>query len=129
MWCDSHNQTRAMRMRRMMCEVYLSTISMTVCRAAAAVELADKRTDKFVIPRFSLNVINDESRAIKRLACQKLISVPTRVGRLASRGRTARCVQTLVTSQVLLRVRKTATNHCASSRILLSLISVLPRSE
>ena len=36
---------------------------MTVCRAGAAVELADNRTDKFVMRVFSLNVINDESRS------------------------------------------------------------------
>ena len=46
-------------------------------------ELADKRTDKFVMPVFSFNVINDESRAIDRLACQKLISVPRGAGSLA----------------------------------------------
>ena len=45
---------------------------MTVFRAGFAVEVADKRTDKFVMPVFSLNVSNDESRAINRLACQKL---------------------------------------------------------
>ena len=85
-------------------------VSMTVCRAGAAVELADNRTDKFVMPVFSLNVINDESRAINRLACLEFISVPTGAGSLAeamitvtevyhtfeirsSKGRTARRVQ------------------------------------
>ena len=58
-------------------------ISMTVCRAGAAVELADNRTARFVMPVFFLNVINDESHAINRLACQKLISVPTGAGSLA----------------------------------------------
>ena len=54
-------------------------ISMTDCRAGAAVELADKRTDKFVMPVFS----TEESRAINRLACLELISVPTGTGSLA----------------------------------------------
>ena len=58
-------------------------ISMTDCRAGAAVELADKRTDKFVMPVFSLNVINDENRAINRLACLEFISVPTGASSLA----------------------------------------------
>ena len=58
-------------------------ISMTVCRAGAAVELAENRTDKFVMPVFSLNEINDESRAINRLACLEFISVPTAAGSLA----------------------------------------------
>ena len=47
-------------------------ISMTVRRAGAAVKLANKRTDKFVMPVLSFNVINDGSREpivwrIKRL--------------------------------------------------------------
>ena len=58
-------------------------ISMTVCRSGAAVELADNRTDKMVMPAFSLNVINDESRTINRLTCLELISVPTGAGSLA----------------------------------------------
>ena len=58
-------------------------ISMTVCRAGAAVELADNRTDKLVMPAFSLNVINDESRTINCLACLEFISVPTGAGSLA----------------------------------------------
>ena len=33
-------------------------ISITFCRISAAVELADKRTDKFVMPVFSVNVIS-----------------------------------------------------------------------
>ena len=53
---------------------------MTVCRASAAVTLEDNRTDKFVMPVFSLNVINDGSRAINRLACLEFNSVPTRAG-------------------------------------------------
>ena len=40
----------------------------------------DNRTDKFVMPVFSLNVINIESRAINRLACLEFISVPSGAG-------------------------------------------------
>ena len=46
-------------------------------------KLADKRTDKFVMPVFSFNVINDESHAINRFACLEFISVPTGAGCLA----------------------------------------------
>ena len=56
---------------------------MTDCSTGAAVKLADKRTDKFVMPVFSFNVVKDESRAINRLACQELISVPTGARSLA----------------------------------------------
>ena len=52
-------------------------IPMTVCRACAAVTLADERTHKFVMPVLSFNGINDESRAINRSACQEFIVVPT----------------------------------------------------
>ena len=114
-------------------------ISMTVCRAGAAVTLADNRTDKFVMPVFSLNVIN----AINRLACQKLISVPTGAGSLAEAmiivtevyhtlkfghqedARRNACNIADMTGSP--RVRRTAMNHCPSSRILLSWISILPR--
>ena len=46
MWCDSHNQTRAMRMRKMTCEVYLSTNSaeletVTTSRSAKTVTTAN----------------------------------------------------------------------------------------
>ena len=85
-------------------------ISMTVCRTGAAVKFADTRTDKFVRPVFSLNVINDESHVNDRLACQDFISVPIGAGCLAEvmitvtevnhtlkfghqEGRTVRCVQ------------------------------------
>ena len=44
---------------------------------SAAMELAGNRTNKFVMPVFSLNVINDESCAINRF------SVPTGGGSLA----------------------------------------------
>ena len=54
-------------------------------------ELADNRTDKFVMPVFSLNVINDDSRAIDRLACLEFISVPTGFGR--GNDRSSRGVQ------------------------------------
>ena len=56
-------------------------ISMTACRTDAAVKLVDKRTDKFMMPVFSLNVISDESRAINCLAFLEFISVRTGASR------------------------------------------------
>ena len=52
-------------------------ISMTVRRAGAAVKLANKRTDKFVMPVLSFNVINDGSRGTNRLAYQEIMTAPT----------------------------------------------------
>ena len=46
-------------------------------------KLADQHTDKLVLPVFSLNVINDASQAINRLAFQDFILMPTGVGGLA----------------------------------------------
>merc|ERR1712124_113883 len=60
--------------------------SMAVCRAGAAAksmplykyiaELAGKPTDKFVMPVPSLNVINGDSHAGNRLACQEFMILP-----------------------------------------------------
>ena len=108
-------------------------ISTTVCREGAAVKLADKRADKFVGPAFSLNVNNDESRAINHLACQELISVRTGAGSLAEATITVTKVYHTWKFGHQEDARRDACNvgdktgflPCASSQRLLSWISIL----
>merc|ERR1712176_483370 len=62
-------------------------VSMAVCRAGAASmqmplyeyisNIAGKRTDNFVMPVPSFNVINGGSHAGNRLACQEFMILPT----------------------------------------------------